>query len=200
VPLPNKVYGAGGGVIRVVDCNTHVVTESIVAGGSGMGLVFDSVHKTVYCSNAGADKVQVIDGRADTLIKTIPLGQSPGALCWNQTNSRVYIADFMDNVVYVIRDTNTSVAEGNSLGRSSALFEARPNPFTSSVLIRCLHGASREAPLRIYAQTGTLVRTLAGGGPWHWDGRDDHGRPVPAGVYVLRSTREAGALLVVKSE
>jgi len=86
------------------------------------------------------------------------------------------------------------------LGRSSALFEARPNPFVSSVLIRCLHGASHEASLRIYAQTGALVRTLAGGGSWHWDGRDDHGRPVPAGVYVLCSTGEAGALLVVKSE
>ena len=163
-------------------------------------LVYDPGHKKVYCSNLSAHKVDILDARADTIIKTIPLGRSPEVLCWNRTNSRVYITDFMDNVVYVIRDTSTGVAEGKPLGRSSTLFEARPNPFTSSVLIRCLHEAGRDAPLRIYAQTGVLVRTLAGGGSWHWDGRDDHGRPVPAGVYVLRSTGEAGALLVVKSE
>jgi DNA-binding beta-propeller fold protein YncE len=64
-----------------------------------------------YCSDVYQDAVHILDTRADTLIKTISLGRYPEFLCWNRTNSRVYINDFMDNVVYVIRDTSTGISE-----------------------------------------------------------------------------------------
>jgi YVTN family beta-propeller protein len=114
-PFPNKVFvagaGPGGAVIRVVDGSTHAVLDSLLVGGGWMSLVTDLAKGRVYCSNVNAHKVDIIDARSDTLIKTIALGRDPVRLCWNQTNSRVYTTDYMDNVVYVIRDTTTGVAE-----------------------------------------------------------------------------------------
>jgi YVTN family beta-propeller protein len=76
-----------------------------------MSLATDLSNGRVYCTNVNARKVDVIDARADTVIKTIPLGRSPGTICWNRTSSRVYITDFMDNVVYIVRDTSTALSE-----------------------------------------------------------------------------------------
>jgi YVTN family beta-propeller protein len=113
VPLPNKVYGAGNGVIRVIDSDSNLVRDSLVVGGGWMKLVYDSEHKKVYCSNASARKVDIIDAQADTLIKTIPLGQALCVACHNRVNSRVYISDETANVVYVLRDTSSGVNEGS---------------------------------------------------------------------------------------
>jgi YVTN family beta-propeller protein len=113
VPLPNKVYGAGNGVIRIIDGSSNLVIDSLLVGGGWMKLVYDSEHRKVYCSNLSAHKLDIIDARADTIIKTIPLGRYPADICWNRTDSRVYISDGMDNVVYVIRDTTTGIAEAS---------------------------------------------------------------------------------------
>jgi len=79
-----------------------------------MQLACDTSLGTAYCTNVNARKVDIIDARADTLIKSIPLGRYPANLCWNRTCSRVYITDEMDNVVYVIRDTSAGIAEAAS--------------------------------------------------------------------------------------
>jgi YVTN family beta-propeller protein len=193
--------GTGGTVVRIIDCHGHFVIDSIFVGGGGTSMVTDDAKGKVYCSNINADKVDIIDARGDTLIKTIPLGRSPGALCWNRTNSRVYIADLLDNTVSVIRDTSTGVAEGVPPPQVRAeVFVARPNPFRRSTTIRCLHGADDQSRLQVCSLTGALERVLSGSGFWHWDGRDDRGRPAHAGVYVLRSPGKAGATLVVKTE
>jgi flagellar hook assembly protein FlgD len=54
--------------------------------------------------------------------------------------------------------------------------------------------------LQVLDPAGRTVRTLhdgwgaAGDGHARWDGRDDGGREVPSGVYVLRITAEAPEL------
>ena len=63
-----------------------------------------------------------------------------------------------------------------------------PNPFSSSVRVT-LAGAPVPgvATLRIYDLSGRLVRRMTGGmGGFVWDGRDDQGVPLPAGVYLHR--------------
>lgn len=67
-----------------------------------------------------------------------------------------------------------------------------PNPGRREVTLRW--GLRRTGPvdLSIYDVQGRLVRTLLRGpesGGWktaHWDGRDERGRPVPSGVYLVR--------------
>jgi hypothetical protein len=74
------------------------------------------------------------------------------------------------------------------------LSPAAPNPFaaTATLAFALAHGGRVE--LAIYSVDGRHVRTLVRGtlepGRYHevWDGRDDHGTAVPAGVYYARFT------------
>jgi carboxypeptidase D len=95
-----------------------------------------------------------------------------------------------------IFSTDTGV-EGNqpALGRPPALYlSSRPNPFSSGTVITySVAGAGEQkVELAIHNVAGQRVRTLAGGlqSPakylLEWDGRDDLGRRLPAGVYIAR--------------
>jgi flagellar hook assembly protein FlgD len=69
------------------------------------------------------------------------------------------------------------------------LLLATPNPFRERVRFR---GAARETWLEIRSDLGRLVRRIkAASDDFSWDGRDDNGRRLPAGLYFAR-LREAG--------
>ena len=69
---------------------------------------------------------------------------------------------------------------------------AWPNPFNPSTSIRFALGNSSRADLTIYDTAGRRVRRLfsnplaAGEHQMQWDGRDDSGRSLPSGIYLLR--------------
>lgn len=67
-----------------------------------------------------------------------------------------------------------------------------PNPFKSSTTIHFQVSAGRTSDLKIYNLRGQVVRVLHnsfGHSPGEvqltWDGKDEHGRSVPAGVYFV---------------
>jgi glucose/arabinose dehydrogenase len=70
-----------------------------------------------------------------------------------------------------------------------------PNPFSASLAMRLPPGAVLDR-LEALDLGGRRVRSWSGplSGTVAWDGRDDRGRPVPAGVYLLRGAA-AGRLL-----
>jgi len=111
VPFPNKLYASGRHPgLDVIDCDTHTVIDS-VAAASGV-LVCDTVRGKVYMAGDNWRCVSVIDARADTLLLSIPLlPGAPRSIAWNSTNGRVYVADDGADVVYVIRDSSTGIAE-----------------------------------------------------------------------------------------
>ena len=67
--------------------------------------------------------------------------------------------------------------------------QAFPNPTTASVLLQ-LPGDRLPTSIGILDVSGRLVRTVqdvgAPAGSVLWDGRDEAGTPVPAGVYYVR--------------
>lgn len=69
-----------------------------------------------------------------------------------------------------------------------------PNPFRGSSSMRMAMARDGKAKVAIYDLVGRRVRTLVDGpkpaGEWTlvWDGRDDGGRAVPAGLYLVRFT------------
>ena len=69
-----------------------------------------------------------------------------------------------------------------------------PNPFNPSTTISFILPESGHASLTVYNLAGQKVRTLtdepvaAGNHTVVWDGRDDSGNAVAAGVYVTRLT------------
>ncbi len=73
-----------------------------------------------------------------------------------------------------------------------ALYEARPNPFNPSTTLRYELAAEGPVSIAVYGLLGRPVRTLVDGyGAMGihravWDGRDDAGREVASGTYLVR--------------
>ena len=71
---------------------------------------------------------------------------------------------------------------------------AYPNPFNPSVRIRYTGGTGAPLVLAIHDAAGRTVRCYqrvsspAGTGDAIWDGRDDQGRPVAGGCYLVQLT------------
>ncbi|MCA9753466.1 MAG: hypothetical protein KC591_14830 [Gemmatimonadetes bacterium] len=101
--------------------------------------------------------------------------------------------------------TATGVVVGDAVGGGGV--RAYPNPFRSSTTVELGRGAgARHARVDVVDVTGRRVRSLvpsreagAEGGRVSvvWDGRDERGRRVPAGVYFVRAegSAEAGRLV-----
>lgn len=88
----------------------------------------------------------------------------------------------VNDVVYA-RAENLIVDIDPSPGTPSAFLRARPNPFGTSVQFE----RSVGGPLTLYDVSGRLVRRLAGStSEVAWDGRDELGLGVAAGVYIAR--------------
>ena len=96
---------------------------------------------------------------------------------------------------------------GGASGRT-ALRLAFPNPFYKSTTLVLSLREQGPASVRVYDVAGRTVRTLlnsvqpAGERVLAWDGRDDSGTPLGAGVYMLRleagGHRETRAVRLVK--
>jgi hypothetical protein len=91
----------------------------------------------------------------------------------------------------VIYANPASVADGQSLGGGRAfLAPGVPNPFRQEARLRFRMLAAGEAELLVVTPSGRAVRHLARGHyprgyrEARWDGRDDSGRALPAGVYI----------------
>ncbi|CAN0578551.1 unnamed protein product, partial [Laminaria digitata] len=81
----------------------------------------------------------------------------------------------------------------NAVPDEFALTAIYPNPFTQSTSIAYQLAEAREVSIEIYSITGQRVRVLMQSnqmpaGYWQsvWDGSDDGGRPLAAGVYMIR--------------
>jgi hypothetical protein len=87
------------------------------------------------------------------------------------------------------------------------LAPARPNPFNPRTVLSYRAEAGTPLSLRVFDLRGRLIRTLVtatASGAWQtaaWDGHDQDGRAIPAGVYMARleaglSIRHQSLLLV----
>ncbi len=109
------------------------------------------------------------------------------------------------NMVLQVVENPAASAEPTLPPAKLALVGAQPNPFNPGTTIFCDIPRGGEAVLAVHDARGRLVRRLLDGAveagrlPVAWDGRDDQGRGVAAGVYVarLRAGGEAVSLKLV---
>ena len=89
---------------------------------------------------------------------------------------------------------STSAVPGAGLPARPVLEGNQPNPCNPGTTVRFSLPAAQPAALELYAADGSRVRRLAEGDfaagrhEVFWDGRDDHGRAVASGTYLLRLT------------
>ena len=105
---------------------------------------------------------------------------------------------------------SAGVDEPAAMTSSIRLLGVHPNPATSSTTIRFESGASQPLSLRVFGADGRLIRTLLEGRILEtgtamdvsWNGRDESGRRVGAGVffYELRTPSDAasGRLVILE--
>jgi flagellar hook assembly protein FlgD len=93
--------------------------------------------------------------------------------------------------------------------RAAVIAGSHPNPFNPATTIVIELPQAAAVTLRVHDAAGRLVRTLASAeareaGRYEiaWNGRDEAGRAVPAGVYLARlragSDRDTARLVLVK--
>lgn len=88
-------------------------------------------------------------------------------------------------------DRPTAVVPATTL-QAPAVYPARPNPFVGESEVTFALPAAEKVTLRVYDVRGRLVRTLVNesraAGVYHetWNGRDDAGRDLASGVYLLQ--------------
>jgi hypothetical protein len=112
------------------------------------------------------------------------------------TTDEVDVAEgvYVDDVSVVMSDvpTETGVAGGDDRLPVMHLYQNHPNPFSPSTAISFSLLAGAEVDLSVYNIQGRLIRTLvedarpAGDYEVFWDGTDEYGTDVAAGVYLYR--------------
>jgi endonuclease I len=112
-----------------------------------------------------------------------------GAIYVIQHNRNPFV-DHPEFVSLIYDSSNVVVGVGNASGPSIALRQNSPNPFTARTMIGFELPQRERVNLRVYDVSGRLVRTLeseamleAGVHSLEWNGRDDSGAPVEAGLY-----------------
>lgn len=102
--------------------------------------------------------------------------------------------------IYTIRLTPPGTSEGDGFGVSAVTVS--PNPVSGNCVIR---GSLPTSLLVVYDKAGRTVRILkpavkAAETEWHWDGRDEKGNAVPAGVYFVRAagSPKGGRLVLIR--
>lgn len=86
-----KVYVAcGDSLVRIIDGYTNEVIARVDCGDSIVGLLYCPWRGKVYCSDAKGNRLSVIDGRGDTLLRrSVALPAGPAAMCYNYSLNRV---------------------------------------------------------------------------------------------------------------
>ncbi|MBD3222349.1 T9SS type A sorting domain-containing protein [bacterium] len=119
---------------------------------------------------------------------------TPGTCFKTAVGSEAVYAGTFENLLVAPRQcTVTAVPETAASATQLVLHSAAPNPFNPVTVLTWEQPVAGPVRLRVYDVAGRVVRTLVGDA-YHaagehrerWEGRDESGRPVAAGVYLAR--------------
>lgn len=131
----------------------------------------------------------------ETLVAELPAGrfhcEDPAA---DPARDEVYRLEALHPYALVssLGPFHSLAEDGSPSALRLSLGQSLPNPMRESTRIDFALPAAGTISLKVYDASGRLLRTLAEGeapaGPASrvWDGRDDAGRQVPAGIYFYR--------------
>jgi YVTN family beta-propeller protein len=112
--------------VKLIDAaGDSLLPVSVPAGIWPWAMCYAPETDELYCADNQGNTVAVIDGNADTLMHLVSVGRKPTALAWNPDWHRMYVANYDNATVSVIRDT--------LVGLEDASPEVRSNPPKATV-------------------------------------------------------------------
>lgn len=154
----------------------------------------------------GWDFVAELPARGDTVYQTIVptlCDSTAGGICWSvfmvsaESQYPLVYFDSAPDSGYSVNNLDISAVTWRDVRQPFALLPSVPNPFSLSTVLHYTLDVVGPVTLEIYDLQGRRVRTVLpmgqrGPGPGMviWDGMDEKGRIVPAGIYM--STIRAG--------
>jgi len=182
--------GDGGAVVTWYDYRSGNETDIFAQHLTGAGAVTPgwSANGLVLCNAPG-------DQQSPALVADIAPAAGGGSGCivaWADHRNGV------DYDIYAQRVTGQGVVAPTvdvPAGPAPVfrMLEPRPNPAAGATALGFELPAERAVEARVFDAAGRVVRTLAAGATLSagthrlvWDGRDEGGRPVAAGVYLVR--------------
>ncbi len=218
---------AGG---RIDSSGTSLDTLGILISAAGndqrnASVVFDGSNYFVAWDDARDDIADVYGARvtpsgtvldpAGIPLAVAPWRQSyPGAASHAPGKVLVAYSTFLDTVYSASRmrvltlSTSGIVTPPGPVPKHEVISACRPNPFSGATQLEYSLPAPVPVSVAVFDMAGRRVRALvsgvqpAGKHVLKWDGRDDRGRAVPAGVYSVESqagdTRRSETIRLVR--
>jgi hypothetical protein len=191
-----RVLVGNGNLVQMIDCSDPAAPQ-ITASMDLLSGITDAavVGDFVYVANGGIWALQ------------FPTLEVVGALAPEREMVSVFsvagelygVPASADGTAALPLDCTTMAAVEDPAGLLPATvqwIDASPNPFNPRAEISFTTPAAGHAVLSVFDLHGRVVRRLVEGavsaGVQHvdWDGRDDDGRALPSGVYLVRLTKD----------
>ena len=155
----------------------------------------------------------VVDVASGTLRKKLAIGRNPRAIAFSPDGTQAYVTSSFSNEIHIVDAVRDSIVGHYATGQNprgialtqpawptiesqhpthSALAPAFPNPFNGSTQIT--YALAVESPRSNCACTTPSAKPCAlslrqqreaGTHQIYWDGRDDQGRALASGTYLL---------------
>ncbi len=176
-----------------VDSGTVVTPQAVIVNLGNSAETFDAVMR-IGTSYTDTQTVSLAVGQTDTVgfldWVAMPVGIFPVSCTTMLSGDMNPANDIAVDTVEVV--PVVGVVEGARLPRAFFVDKGQPNPFTGQTSIRYGLPRPSQVEMAVYSVAGERVRTLASGrhpaGYYRasWDGRDNHGRSLGAGIYYCR--------------
>jgi hypothetical protein len=168
-----------------------------VFGGRAYGVAVQDGHAYVGDTVFGLHVIDVTDPASPKVLGGVA---TPGS-AWGVAvaGPHAFVADWNRGLQVIPAQCEFSSVGDPVVGLSALRLRIAPNPAADRLTIR--FASRREGPVQtsIYDLTGRRVRDLSrdilsvGDHDLFWDGRDDDGRAVVAGSYLVRITSSEGS-------
>jgi len=201
------------GRLTAIDADDATVVRTIDLDVSGTFAIAPSPDgRKLYLTAYSEGALLVVDVASGTLRKKLTIGRNPRAIAFSPDGTQAYVTSSFSNEIHIVDAVRDSVVGHYATGQNPrgialtqpawptiesqhpthfALAPAFPNPFNGSTQITYALAVESPVELRVYNALGQAVRTLlrqqreAGTHQIYWDGRDDQGRALASGTYLL---------------
>jgi hypothetical protein len=186
-------------VLDVSDPSAVAAVSRVESIGDAYDLQRDG--DLVYVADGNRDAgLQVVDVSDPSAPEVIGFFQTDQVRSIERISGHILATNSATRAVVAPMDCASSDVPANPQTARAARLSLWPNPVHGPLDLLLTTSGPGQTRLALFDPAGRLVRVLHDG--WlpsgvhsvRWDGRDGRGRAVPAGVYFVRATTEAGTV------